>query len=278
MDSNNSGNKSLTHADPRSVDELVAVALRGNLNEREQALWALRYRATREVFETARKLSGDTDPHAKRLGVCILSQLGVPDRVYADESTAILLQLIEQGEKDESLLEAICYGFGHLRATAGIEQLARLKNHQSSQIRVAVVNGLMCQTNQLAIKTLVEMTADTDAAVRNWATFALGSMVDINAPSVNDALLHRLEDPVDDIGEEALLGLARRRDGRILSHLQKKLSSNSVSDHSVEAAKELGDQSLLPLLRSLKLWWTLRPNLLDEAITSCSVNDARENK
>jgi HEAT repeat protein len=81
-------------------------------------------------------------------------------------------------------------------------------------------------------------------------------------------LLQRLVDENHEIRGEALVGLAKRRDERVLEPLIKELSSDSVGILAVEAAKEIGDARLSSVLRQLKRW-NIDKNLLAEAINSC---------
>jgi HEAT repeat protein len=80
----------------------------------------------------------------------------------------------------------------------------------------------------LAIQSLIELTKDEDARVRDWATFALGQQVDADTPSLRDALIERLTDSDDDARGEALIGLARRGDRRLIPALIDELESESV--------------------------------------------------
>ncbi|MDF5715889.1 MAG: HEAT repeat domain-containing protein [Rhizonema sp. NSF051] len=237
-------------------------------------VWILRYRGNYEVLTAASRLCESKNPKSRELGVDILGQLGVPERSFPDESGIILLKLLEN-EENIDVLYSIGVAIGHLKDPRGVAPLAKLKNHLSADVRFGVVIGLLCQEDELAINTLIEMSTDEDEDVRNWATFGLGEMIETDTPIIRHALFQRL---IDEKGEtdteaeirgEALLGLAKRKDKRVINLLIEELCCNCVGRLSVEAAKEIGDTRLYPFLSTLQEWWDVDRNLLQEAIYSC---------
>jgi HEAT repeat protein len=56
---------------------------------------------------------------------------------------------------------------------------------------------------------LAKLTADEDEEVRDWATFGLGVLGDIDTVEIREALAARLSDANDDAREEAVVGLAK---------------------------------------------------------------------
>ncbi|EKK0216868.1 lyase, partial [Escherichia coli] len=50
---------------------------------------------------------------------------------------------------------------------------------------------------------------------------------------------------------EAIIGLSYRKDKRVLSVLCDELKKNTVYDDIIEAAGELGDKTLLPVLDTM---------------------------
>jgi HEAT repeat protein len=73
------------------------------------------------------------------------------------------------------------------------------------------VLGLLTMETPAAIEALLELSRDSDVDVRNWATFALGSQIDVDTPQIREALRNRLSDSDEDTRSEALCGLARRK-------------------------------------------------------------------
>lgn len=125
-----------------------------------------------------------------------------------------------------------------------------------------------------ALSTLIALARDEDADVRDWATFGLGSQLDVDTSAVREALADRLDDPEGDIAGEALVGLARRRDPRALPRILAWLDGEP-GNLIVEAAEELAAPECLPALLRLKErgWQAEVPSdvaKLHDAIAACS--------
>ncbi|WP_029632805.1 MULTISPECIES: HEAT repeat domain-containing protein [Nostocales] len=245
----------------------------------EDAYWdivgVLRCRGSYEVFEAASKLCESKNYNFRELGVHILAQLGTPKKDFADESGVILLKLLENEENIDVVI-AIAFALGHLKDSRGVAPLVKFKNHFRADVRESIVFGLLGQEDELAINALIELSADENQDVRNWATFGLGDMIETDTQAIRDALFQRVVDEKGDtdleaeIRGEALLGLAKRKDKRVITFLIKELSGDSVGTLPVEAAREIGDSSLYPVLIELKEWWDVNSELLQEAIKNCS--------
>ena len=266
--------------DERSTTELIAIAQ--TIKDDEECwpiLSILQHRGSREVFDTAFELCQGEELDDRILGVQILAQLGIPERSFPVETTALLLEMLER-ESDPMMLNNIGVAFGHLRSTAAIAPLTQLKDHPHEDVRFGVVYGLMCQEDELAIATLIELSADPSTDVRNWATFGLGSMIETNTPEIRQALWARLIDPCADLDSndscadiygEALVGLARRKDPNLFNILCEELEeiqADALGDHILEACEELGDSRLYPALLLAKEWLG-NSTRLEDAMESC---------
>jgi HEAT repeat protein len=260
--------------DPRSTKELVRLAL---TEIDDDAAWepvkVLHFRGSEEVLETARDLCRSVEVRERKLGVDILGQLGVPTRSFPDECFHILT--VTLGNEIEPLvLEAIGVACGHLRDPRAPDLLAPLSHHSSADVRFGVVSGVSGLETERAIALLVELSSDEDDDVRDWATFGLGSMIDADTPEIRAALLARVVDSNDDARGEALVGLARRKDSRVIEPLINELSSDSVGLLALEAAEEASDPRLQPYLLSLKDAWSgdqdRLTGRLEHALQSCS--------
>jgi HEAT repeat protein len=132
------------------------------------------------------------------------------------------------------------------------------------------VHALTGFENPEAHGVLIELTRDADAKVRDWATFALGTQCETDTPAIRDALVDRLADADDETRCEALVGLTRRGDPRVLPCLHKELACESIGTLAIEAAALIGEPQLLPQLVALRAWWDVDDRLLEEAIRACS--------
>ncbi|MEN3304028.1 MAG: hypothetical protein V7603_230 [Micromonosporaceae bacterium] len=106
------------------------------------------------------------------------------------------------------------------------------------------------------VSSLIMLSRDADEDVRDWACFALGTQLsDMDSPELRDALAGRLDDGHDDTRCEAMLGLARRADARILPVLRQRLTAPNVYALEIESAGALGDTSLHTLVRAHLAGW-----------------------
>ncbi len=257
-------------SDPRSVDELISSAL----SESDDGLaWdcisALQWKGSREVFERASGLCRSFCPVERSMGADILGQLGVPDRSFPKSCLSVLLGLLE-AERDEDVIRSILIALSHLREPGGIEPAARFRDHANPDIRHAVVHAMTGHEDLLAVEVLIGLSRDPDPHNRDWACFSLGDMIELDTPNLRNALAERLSDEDDDTRCEALAGLARRGDSRVVEPLLKALASESVSTLEVEAAELIADPRLYPELLALRGWWDVNEALLERAILACS--------
>lgn len=201
--------------------ELIAVALNTPFDPKGEdppAVQELHNRPTRETFDAAtRLLAGDTASE-RRLGVAILGQLGGPDRPFREERVLALLELLDR-ERAVPVLEALGLAFSHLDEPRGVAPLSALADHPAARVRSAVVHGVLGQSDETAVQTLLQLSADTDDDVRDWATFGLGTLLRLDTPAIRSALAARLDDAHHNTREEAMYGLAVRLDGRAVPTL-----------------------------------------------------------
>jgi len=102
-----------------------------------------------------------------------------------------------------------------------------MRKHPDPGVRSAVTNGLHATERPDGIDTIIELMNDPDDNVRDWATFALGTQCDLDSPFVRDALRKQLNDSFENVRDEALSGLARRRDPETLRLLVQRLNATN---------------------------------------------------
>jgi HEAT repeat protein len=255
--------------DPRSTHELLTIALTA---EDEDTTWeavgVLHWRGTREVFDAARQFCASPCPRERAVGADVLGQLGIPERSFPDESLAILTELLKLDQPVE-VLSSAAFACGHLHDARAIDPLVRLKNHPCEDVRYAVVLGLLGHEDDRAVRTLIELSADPDADVRDWATFGLGQQIDLDTSEIREALYARVEDEDGDTRAEALMGLARRRDGRVIEPLIEDLTAGFGGTLLLEAAREMADPRLYPALVGLRERGETTGSFLEDAIAEC---------
>jgi HEAT repeat protein len=257
-------------SDPRSIDELVSTALSESDEEVAwDAVCALHFRGTEDVLARAETLCRSDSAKERRLGADILGQLGVPDRTFPKQCLSILLGMLND-EVDANVLQAILVALGHLKESDAIEPASRHRGHPDPAVRHGVVLALTGYDDQRAVNWLIELSRDEDAHVRDWATFALAQQIDLDTPAIREALAARLQDADYDTRCEAIVGLAKRGDHRVIPVISQELASDCVGSLVVEAAAMIPDPQFHPQLIALREWWDVSQTHLDEAIAACS--------
>jgi len=253
--------------DARSVEQLLHAArdttCPPDSEEYWAATWALQFRLDSGLLSQLRKLAPSRDPRDRMFVADVLAQGYNGAKRLCDDCIGTLLAML-RAEEVSCVLIAIGNAFGHLRAPAAVAPLTRLSSHQDASVRLAIVHGLLGQESPLAIETLIELSADKDRDVRNWATFGLGSQADADSEAIREALLARVSDADDEISGEAIVGLAKRSDTRVVQPLldamqtilqESNLEFGSLiieaADLAREAAAKSSDQGWRPLIRKL---------------------------
>lgn len=236
--------------DPRLSREVVRVYREAwGQNGYDASLALVHYRGRKEELEIGLEYCRSSDPVDRVVGAEVLAQLGWSDCSFREEAVAVLIGLLS--DTDERVIHSAATGLGHRDAPSSIPHLVRLAGHKSSEVRFGVVFGLCGQSDSAAIECLTRLAADCDVRVRSWAVFALGSQTEADTPELREALFQALNDDDLEVRGEALVGLASRHDARTKEALLSEWRKDEISALSLEAARELGDPSLLPNLEEI---------------------------
>lgn len=209
----------------RAVTEVFDEALRADDEHRRWDLIShLHLHGGPDALEVAGRMSSHPDPAHRVLAADVLSQLGAApgmaaaDGPFREGALALLLSMV-QDESDPGVLTSIAVGFGHIGDDRSLAPLIRLHTHDDAEVRYGVVSGLLGRPETAALDTLITLSADEDARVRDWATFGLARQTDADFPRLRDALAARLDDEDVDTRIEAVHGLATRADERVVQPL-----------------------------------------------------------
>jgi methionyl-tRNA formyltransferase len=273
--------------DPRlpdkPLDELVRRAVEewDSGDEWAPHVAALGWRGTPEALEAVRPLADDPDPRARSVAAYVAGQLGPPMRAQP-ATAAALLDAMGEREAHPRVLAVIAEAFGHLGDPWGLSWLLGLRRHPDAGVRDGVVSALAGRANPLAIDALIELSADPDPAIRDWATFALGALAPQDSPALRDALVARLDDADPEARIEAVHGLALRGDERAvepaLALLTRGESGGSLwTRHALQEATILlaaasGDRRFAPYLPAVDDGWrgTTLERELQRALERCA--------
>lgn len=210
------------------------------------AIIKLQRTGSREVLEMCAARCASPDPRERRVAAAVLGQLGVRDRqastVFREERFRALHALLlaeGAGLADTRVLAAACIALGHLHDPRVISRLAALRAHPDPDVRFAVVLGVSGHDTDEAVGTLMALSVDAEAQVRDWATFGLGQQIDRGTPAVRAALAARLTDPDPDTRQEAFTGLAAR--GEVMMVQRFSLLPDLTVEASFFRPSQIGD-------------------------------------
>lgn len=219
-------------ADTRSTRDLVAAAIEGlEVAGYSQAIVVLQARGTKEVLDEALTLCDDADRSRQVLGIQILSELGSPDRTFPEECCDRLLRFLwtARKSKDIALLETVLYALGHVGSRSSDASVADLHRSPDARIRRAVAFALCGASDAGSVGVLLRLIRDPNEGVRDWATTGIGGFADIDGDDIRNALLERALDSDHGVRAEAHLGLARRKDRRVVPLLIEMLENQGRS-------------------------------------------------
>jgi HEAT repeat protein len=224
------------------IDELFSQALSGGYDDDTpwEAVRALRRIGTRQVFERAVEFCKSKDPQARARAADVLAQLGKtvdhPRNNFPEESYSTITDLAERGAEPQPLAAGIA-ALGHLDNALAVPLITSFSSHPSPEVRFGVAFALGCFPNDtLSTEALRRLTRDTDEDVRDWATFGLSVLSDTDSEEIQESLVRRLNDSNGDVREEAMVGLGKRKDPRVLSTLVAALEQSRTTVRVIEAA------------------------------------------
>jgi len=241
-----------------SLKSLVGMALQDwGSDESWKAISELQMRGSHDALTLAHRLAKSRNYRKRALGLYMASQLrrrqkGVPfgSIEYALEETQEML-LAGLHDVCSEVLYAAISGFGHRPHPLALPELIKFASHPDQEIRFQVAVALGCYSEADSMDALLRLAKDDSDAVRDWATFGIGSMQEEDNPKVRDLLWANLQDTDEDVRGEALVGLAIRKDERIIPVLLELLDP-SCRVFELTAAESVASPLLLERLNTIK--------------------------
>ncbi|HTK15770.1 MAG TPA: HEAT repeat domain-containing protein [Acidimicrobiia bacterium] len=195
---------------------------------------------------------------------------GHPENV--DEVVPQLLALLDAHDDPRVIAEIIDALGSSWDESANLAVLTYAR-HPDPAIRLAVTRAIPGGTDsragmELVANALIRLSRDDADEIRDWATFGLGSNLPIDNDEVREALVARLADVSADVRDEALVGLAHRRDRRAVNVVADSLADDTVGPLVFEAAEYLADPALY---EALVQWSTVNSadDLVLRALRAC---------
>ncbi len=176
-----------------------------------------------DAMRIAQASIDDDRPDRRYLAADILGQVASVD---SEVAPAIALQLVARldGEADPDVLNSLVVALGHAADPSARPAVLRLADHPDEDVRFAVAFALpSLDLDPDALAALRSLSADPDEDVRSWATFGLAGS-DACDDATIAALVARTDDPDEDTRAEGIGGLARRRDPRAMTLVERELA------------------------------------------------------
>ncbi|CUI06495.1 HEAT repeat domain-containing protein [Massilia antarctica] len=267
-----------------SLKSLASTALQDWESEMSwEAIRALHMLGSPETLAMAQRFAKSKNRHKRALAMYIASQLRrarFPARwnsdsdEYAIEETQALLM---EGLNDpvENVMAAAISGFGHRPHPSALPSLLALATHTDAGIRFQVAFALAHYHEDASVEALLVLATDSDDDTRDWATFALGTMHEADTAEIRERLWQNLGDSNESVSGEALAGLAKRKDERVIAVLLERLDEDCMV-FELDAAEMMASALLLAPLNAIRdavirdegsdSYWHMR---LDDAIAAC---------
>ena len=220
-----------------TIEELFQKTLQGDYDDDEPwaAVSAVRKIATQEVFDRSAEWCLSSDPLKRSRGYDILGQIGNFNEALLARAFEVLAAAIVS-EEDVRALNSVIHAIGHTYVDGGGKFILPYVNHADPTIRRAVAFALSSFHDEAdSVGGLMTLMRDVDEDVRDWATFGVGSMSTLDSPTIREALLRNTADPNIDVREEAIDGLAQRKDERVLPLLFAALETDDLPPRIAEA-------------------------------------------
>lgn len=235
----------------KSDEELYLVIIENKCDEKRAASSQLIIRGGKANFQKAVEFCNSENPHIRVEGAHILGQIGTPKRPFKKESTPILINLLKFDTNEHARASAAA-ALGHIENPEVVQNLVKHVADPSEHVRHDLAFALGCYNLPEVVDPLIALSNDPSQDVRSWATFGLGTCVDFDTKEIRQALIARLSDIDPEVRGEALIGLASRKDIRVIEHIKKELSGEFFGNWAIEAAEILKEPSFVPFLDSLR--------------------------
>ena len=226
-------------------------------NKTKKTYWSniheLRKRPCQEVFVMASSLCNSNLDKQIIVGIDVLAQLGVNKRYNQKLTIDICFSSLKKTQTPKvlyTILSAIGHNNNSLKKKQ-IQTISEFKNHKYSDVRFGVVSALMGIESELGIETLIKLSNDKHNEVRDWATFSIGSQIEMDSEIIRQALKERLNDKDHNTRSEAISGLAQRQDNSVKEILIDELEK--IDNHGsliLESIEVFGDLSFIPLIEA----------------------------
>lgn len=191
----------------------------------------LRSFVNKEMVSECFMLIDSDDLKSKQIGIDVLCQLGRNRKNFIKELLEKLFYIFET-TSDEKLICTSLFAIAHNNEylkDKDIKTLEKFNHSTSKDIRYALVHSLLGIKNKTATEILIKLAKDKSPKVRDWATFGLGTQIKTDNEEIRNALYKNCFSKDNQTRQEAIKGLANRKDERVKDIILKELYSENFN-------------------------------------------------
>jgi HEAT repeat protein len=215
--------------DPRSTDEVIALALTKNADSDGDDywnwIWVIQARLP-VIFDKVKELASNANPASRDLAATVLGQNGLKDKVASQQCVSLLTSMLLK-EQSSKVLVLIIFALGHHHNSSCLPSLLNFESHPDADVRYALTHSLGGMEEDAAVEALCRLSYDPDTGIRSWATFGIGTLTNRKTELIHNGLVARLEDKDDEVRGEALVGLTERCETCVVSAFMQELDRSS---------------------------------------------------
>lgn len=229
----------------------------------DRAYWdsvnELRGRASDSLYEKCMALTKSGNPKERRVGTDVLSEFYRKDKKkkygfyfpYDKKINKYFYEMINI-EDNLTVIPSILHGIGHSNKhvkSKNINSILEFIDSDNDDIRFSAISALSGIEDMKAIRGLIKLSKDRRSFIRDWATFAIGGLSDLDNDEIRKALYERCADRHYGARMEAISGLAKRKDHGVKKYLEKEFDDAAV--YVLEAIRDLDAKEYLPRLEAM---------------------------
>lgn len=224
---------------------------------RSAAILELQLNGTEEILDRVLLLGKHGNYKAREAAAAVLGFMEITDRTKLREVVVLLAVLaFDDGSirVRRSALSALGGRYAHspLHRRYILSLLADAVQDPEATIRLSASEALSNVLNKKAIPLIETLLDDPDEGVLDWTAFYL-QFTKLDSEGIRKRLVGMLDRSDGDARREAIYALARLKDRRVTPALHAELSKEFIRFRMLEAAGDLGDPTLLCVLKDIKV-------------------------
>ncbi len=236
------------------TDEKLLFKIKNNKSDNYENIVELRKRGGETTFNECLKLINSNSEKNRYIGIQILSDFGQQPKKYENKILKIFFKLLKN-ETNYKIISTILNGIRYHKSVINESQIkiiSKYKLSKYSEIRIQVINCFLGLENITALDTLIYLTKDKKCQIRDWATFGIGTQIEISSESILKALWARTEDKDYVTRSEAIYGLALRNIVEVELKILEELENDNFDKLILKSINRLRVFKFLPKLKKRK--------------------------